>query len=438
MAFPPYLTSIAARLRAARVRTAGIYLGASVLARAGAFFLIPLYTRRLSAAEYGEYALAQTLVALLSTPLTLGMLAAVNRFYFTSDDVAASRARSGSAAKWVVLVAVLGGLLCAALVMGVVPAGGHGVGGRHELLCATVAAVGTSLAQIPVTFSRAAQRPLTAAAFQLVEFVASVGSGLLLVAGLDRGLQGAIEALALSGLVTGTFGAAFAIFVMPGRLELQTLRDALRFSLPFVPHAAGNQIQAISDRWLLKWTGQSDAIGPYALAAQLTSPVMMVLQSWHEAATPALGEVFRKRGLVGLREEMGRTRRSFALVAAIPGVLLSAALPIAFGVFHLAGDRFSSALLIAPFICLSLVVESLYYAEFNVLYYADRSSWIPPITFSAGGLNVILNLVLISSFGVVGALAARLISMSFRSLLMHLAARRCFAPLDSPPVDGTP
>src|ERR1700746_554564 len=89
------LRAVAQRARRRVLGPAGIYFGATLLARAGAVLLIPIYTRRLTREEYGDYALAQTMIAFLPTLLSLGLLSAMARYYYDDKDVAASRDKAG-------------------------------------------------------------------------------------------------------------------------------------------------------------------------------------------------------------------------------------------------------------------------------------------------------------------------------------------------------
>src|SRR5262245_14025817 len=78
-------SAIAQGLRLALGPT-GVYLAASILAKAGALVLIPLYTRKLSPDQYGDLVLAQVLVSILPTLLSWGLASAVGRFYFDGPD----------------------------------------------------------------------------------------------------------------------------------------------------------------------------------------------------------------------------------------------------------------------------------------------------------------------------------------------------------------
>jgi O-antigen/teichoic acid export membrane protein len=415
------LSDLRARIFTRRVGIAVVYLGATVLARAGAVLLVPLYTRRLTLAEYGDFALAQTLVAFLSTPIALGMHAAVGKFYFDLKDIAASRERVGSAARWLVVVTLTLAVLLESAVLLTRPAGSPGLFGRWELSCIVLGAAGASIGQVPTQYYKVAQRPFAAAAFQLTEFFVTVGSGLLMVLKLGRGLTGAVEALAMSGVAMGIVATLFVVIALKGPLALSTLREAVRFSIPFVPHAAGNQIQFVADRWVMKLTGQEAALGAYALANQLTTPVAMAVDAWHNASGPQMGEASREGGIPAMAARSRAYQRSYVLIAIAATAVLCLLLPVA---VLLVGKSFKRALWLIPLICVSITIESLYFANAIFLTYGNKTSAIPKITVSAGVLNVVLNLALISTFGVGGAIAARMCATTYKATATWWVARQ--------------
>lgn len=402
---------------------AGIYFAATVLARAGAIALVPLYTRRLTPEEYGDYALAQTVIVMLPTFLSAGLLSSMARYYYDGKDLAAARIKAAGAARWMALFTLTAALLAQVTILLVVPPHRVGLGGRWELSCMLWAGAGAAFASVPATYLRITQRPLAAAAFQLGQFLSNTGAGIVLVAVLQRRLRGSIEASALAYVVDGTVGLVFLLVVLKGPMTRAVLREALRFSLPFVPHFAANQLQQISDRWTLKFDGQQAQLGGYALAGQVIAPTFMAVIAWNDADTPRMGERFREGGLPLIRRHIGTTRRNYLLAAAVPGILATLALPL---IAVVVGGRFTAALTLVPWMAASMLVETLYFPYANVVFFANRTSVVPKITIAAGLLNVGLNIVLIRRFGVGGAIVSRALSMGFRSAAMWWAAHRCF------------
>jgi O-antigen/teichoic acid export membrane protein len=397
-----------------------IYVGASVLARVGGIVLIPLYTRRLTPAEYGDYALAQTLVLIFPALFTFGLLSAIPRVFY-DGDVAASGPRTASVASWLAVLAIGSGLLAEAAVLALASPGEH-LFGRWELTCILAAGVGMALAGVPHVYLRASQRTLTAAMFQLLQFVLSAGSGLALVAAAGRGLRGSIEALAVSSGIAGVVSLAFIVLRMRGALDRAVLREALRFSIPFVPHIVASWFQGVTDRWTMKGIGLDRELGGYSLAAQLVSPVPLVVNAYADADNPRQGEIFRASGLAGIDAILNRTRRAYLLATILPAGLIVAAVPV---LSLLVGKDFVPALRLLPFLLVSSLFDALQYPSANVVYYASSTRYVPIATVSSGVVNVGLNILLIPHLGVYGAIIARAVAAAVRMTIMTLAAHSC-------------
>jgi len=98
--------NVLSRLASLSRSPAAVYLAAVVLSRAGAFLLIPLYTRRLTLEEYGQYALFLTLLAFLSTFMSAGLLSAIPKAYFSEEDRAEGKRRAAEVSRWLALISL--------------------------------------------------------------------------------------------------------------------------------------------------------------------------------------------------------------------------------------------------------------------------------------------------------------------------------------------
>lgn len=412
--------------RAMLFSPAGIYFGALLVSRAGAILLIPLYTRRLTVEEYGDYALAQTVVMLLPTLLTFGMIAAVARFYFDGQDSAQGILRSGAAAKCLAMTAVGGAAAIQAAVLLTAPVGA-GVFSRWELSCLLWAGAGGALAAVPATILRATQRSTLAALFQFAQLFTLITSGILLVAVMGRGLRGSIEAMAIASVIDGIVGLVFIATALKGTPTRRLYFEALRFSLPFVPHYFGNQLQLIADRWTLKGGGFQAELGRYALASQLSAPVSMATIAWNDAEAPQVGEMFRQGGIAKISSKFRSIQRAYLFASGATALLVILGIPV---IALVVGSSFAPAFWVVPALCLIGLIEALYFPNNLVVFFAGRTHVIPAITISAGIANVALNLVLIPFLGAWGAVIARALSASYRSGAMMWFARACFRDAD--------
>lgn len=391
---------------------AAIYLAASVLARGGSILLIPAYTRQLDEAAYGDYALVLTLVAGFPVLFTLGTSTAIPRVFFRHHNPTEARRETGAVGQLHVLLTVTGATL--AFLVGMLSSNESGNLRSPRAVALIICAIaGAALATVPDTWLRTAQRPVAAALFQLTQFTATVGAGIVLVRVLGRGLWGALEALAVANGIAGLVGALFVFGWLRGTLTVEKAKAALSISVPLLPHLLAGWLTGTIDRWVLKSSGLHSALGLYALASQLAVPAAMAITAWNDAESASTGAAFRDGGATALLNRRSVQRRGYLRVSVGFGLAIGFALPLfAFAL----GERFRSALPLVPVFLAINVVESLYYPSSNVLYFLGKTRALSTITVITSVLNVGLNALAIPVFGLWGAFAARAVSATFRSV----------------------
>lgn len=400
-----------------------IYLGAAGLAKGAAIVLVPIYTRQLESAAYADYMLVLTAIGMLSPVLSLGLANAVVRAYFDATPEEGTQ-KSASLARWLVVVTgalALGSQLVALLLLG----DGPGIGSRAVVSMVTWAAAGSGIGAVVPLYLKAARKPMWAAGIQLFQFISALSAGLVLVIVLDRGVRGAIEAACVASAAEGLVGLAFVFGYLRGAVQPGSLRAGLRFSLPLVPHVLANQLQGVADRWVFKALGLEPLLGRYAVATQLAAPVALVVGAHNDTAAASLGEVWRSSGRHGLAAALPRHFKAYALSAALPGLVLVTTIPL---LHFVVGPRFASGLVWLPALAAIAVIEALYYPSSNAIYYAaPNPRAIAAVTLSSGLLSLGLNVLLVPTLGVLGAVTARAVALSVRAAAMWLVARRVLA-----------
>jgi O-antigen/teichoic acid export membrane protein len=377
--------------------------------------LIPLYTRRLTLEEYGHYALFLTLLAFLSTFLSAGLIAAIPSEYFSEKNREEGKRRASEVARWTALLVLGGGVL---LLMGVecfAPDDSTFLLSRSSLRLATLGSAGMAISAVPWTLLRSEQRAYSAAAFQLLQFVTMTGAGVVLVLVLNRGYTGAIEAAASAPMVSGLASLIYIHMLPKSDMHLKRLRAVLRFALPFLPHFVAQWLLGAADLWILGKAGFEDQLGSYSLAAQVVVPVSMVITAWNEHMGPEMGERFRAGGIPEMRTHLPRVRLTYLAAAAIPGVAVLLGLPL---LDWLVGPNFESAIVFVPFLLLAILPNTLYFSDFQIVYYGGRTRWIGGVTVTAAGINLALGLLLIPQYGAYGAIVARVAGACVRSLMI--------------------
>lgn len=294
------------------------YLPMNVVQALVGLFSIVIFTRWLSPADYGVYALAFSAMSLGHTLVFTWMEAAMARFY-------APQAEAGRLADH---FATLYRCWLAAALAFVVIAGAalwlwRGGGPVKIAVAAGGAAIlARSLAKLNQERRRAAGDVRGAALMDMAQTLCGFAIGVGLIA---AGLRGAAP---IAGLGAGA--AAVLIFVLPtelrrgfgGRFETSAARAYFSYGLPVSLSLILALTLATMDRFILAASAGDTAVGVYQAGYTLSNRTLDVMFIWLGAAGgPALIMAFEQGGAAGL----GKAAREQA------GLMFALALPASLG-----------------------------------------------------------------------------------------------------------
>ena len=244
--------SFVPRLRKLASETA-IYGISSVVGRLITFLLVPFYTQFFAPDLYGVVILVYTAFVFLNIVYTYGFESAYLKFASDSRERVGAR-EAFSAATWSLLASsILFSLLLLWMKGAVITA--IGIEERWFFLIYYAVAILTldTLAVVPFAELRLSNRPLMFAGIKLANIVTNVGLNVVLIVGLDWGIEAIFVAnLAASGLSIILLLPVYARFLRP-TLNRQLWRKMIAFGLPFLPGGLG---YALTDRVNLFFLGR--------------------------------------------------------------------------------------------------------------------------------------------------------------------------------------
>jgi O-antigen/teichoic acid export membrane protein len=394
-----------------------IYTLGTALQLSAAALAIPVITRMLGSAEFGAVALALAIQLILTGLATLGLPAAILRFYFdhqtTADGVATARSlivsAAGLAAVFVIPI-LLSGLLWAPALSPDYP--GPVLLGAFLALPATV--IGACLALL-----RAQERPRP---FIVITLTASAGAQLLGIVALliDRQPFAYVTGVAIAFLIaaiaalrlTGTFGSP------PASRSL--LGSALQYSIPTIPNTISVSVLAVGDRIVIQAISGSSAVGKYQIANAFGTLVVGFLVALQNAWIPITFGASEEQRWATLAEIAALVTRLAALGA---GVLALLALPVLKIVVP--GDYDPEHLAeVASVAVLASLPTVAFLAQGQVLLWTKHTKPLIVISPAAAALNLILVAVLLPPFGLIGAAAATVLALLAQAAMTRRAAAK--------------
>jgi O-antigen/teichoic acid export membrane protein len=364
------------------------------------FLLMPLYTAILSAEEFGVADLISQTANLLIPLASVGICDALFRFTLDAEETDRKKIFTSSMTVLFVGSAALA-LICGALTF-------TGMSVSRYLPLITLYVIGANFHSACAHYMRAKGKTVLFAVQGIVNTVLTIALNILFLIVFDMGSTGYVLSVVVADL-TITVGL-FVGCRMWRELDFKSfdramLKNILKFSIPYIPTTMLWLITSVSDRYVVTFYCGTEAQGLYAAASKLPTLVILVsgvfIEAWHfstvkdasaEERSSFFGEVFKNYMSIMF---MGAS-------VLIAGSKILTRLLLA--------DSYYSSWEFVPILVIAMVFSA-FSAFFGSVYFLEKKSMLSMVTALAGALiNVVLNFVLISKHGAMGAAVATLIS----------------------------
>jgi O-antigen/teichoic acid export membrane protein len=398
--------------------TGAAYTAASILSKLIAVALLPLYTRYLTTGDYGAAEILFAAVVSASIVVRLGLIEALLRFYYADGENPDQIVRGTFAGLfWLSTAAALILLPLAGPISELLLVHPHAGLARIAIAGLWIA----TLYEYLLTLFRLEERARAYFVTTLANVLATIGLTVVLVVGVGDGARG----LLLGSYLTGAAFVLGLIAMQWRRLSLRfdprLMKRLLRFGLPTMPAEASLYLLNFVDRIIIvRYLGLPEA-GLYSLAVKFAQAVNVLVRGF-QLAWPPLAYSIR---------DDEEARRAYAVVvtlfvAGCTFVVTGMWLFARWIVRALAAPRFFDSYEAIGLISAAVTLYALYMVMVVILGRTGRTEFNLPAAISALAVNVVLNLILVPSMGIVGAALALVISYLVVIVLMYAFTQRLF------------
>jgi len=401
-------------------KQSAVYAIALWAAGAAGFVLTPIYTRYLTTGDYGVLELLNRTGGIFMTFLKMGMVAAVLRFY---HHYASERERLAVISTGILIVLSAGGFVLAVAVIAAphisqlifrTP--------QQALLCSL--AIGAGIAELgfllPGTLLRVREQIKLYTAAAVGKFALAIVANVILVVVLRKGVLGVVLA---NTIAVGVFAVGFTWYTLRRtgvRVSGDAARRLLAYGLPLTGAAIPGLVISTSDRYILMYAHNSQAVGIYALATKFGMILQMLVFEPFTFVYSVF--IFKVAATAQSDRTYGRVMTHLFLVGGWVALGLALLSPEAVRV--IAGSRYeAAAAMVPPYLLGSFLFGISPMFELG-LYLKNKTFWKPAIVAFEAGAIVVLNMVLIPRFGGVGAAWAYGISQAIFCAVLFAASRR--------------
>lgn len=406
------------------------YLPANIIQGLVGLLTIVVFTRLLTPAQYGGYALALAVTTLAHTTLFTWLEAALARFQARSAERGEVADHLATLMRAFAVLAVIFPVVAAVAVWltPISPPLKVAVG------AGLAAILFRSLIKLVQERRRADGEVMAASALDMAQTAGGFAIGVLAIT-LGAGAAGPMIGI-------GAIAVICLIFTLPkelalardGRFERQRLADYARYGVPVSLSLILSLVIASTDRFLLAAFLDESAVGVYHAGYTLANRTLDVMFVWlGMAGGPAMVAALERGGRAALNET-AREQASFMILLTLPAAVGVALVAGPLAQVMVGGALSDGAAQVTPWVAFGAFFSGLTTHYFHQAFTLGRKTH---LLFAAmiipAAANLMLNLVLIPRFGIAGAMWSTAASYAIGAAMSWLLGRRAMplpVPLD--------
>jgi O-antigen/teichoic acid export membrane protein len=402
-------------------KESSIYGLSGVVGSALAVFLVPIYTRIFTPADYGVLELIQSL---MSVGVLLSILGTDSgqTIYFYGTQSLEDRKKTITTAFGLQLG--LSALMASVLYMLSGPVAKIVLGSLQYAIYIRLVAISLPFIMIGffiVNLQRLLRKPWTVAILSVCQLVTTLAMTIWLVIMLRKGLYGVY----LSNLLVSFVFAVIGLFLLrkwfSSSISVSRSRELLKYGIPLVPASVAYLVMTWSDRYFLSYYTTLDQVGLYAIGNKIALLVGLVVGAFQTALGPFAISIQKE-------EDASRT---YANVLTLY-LAVTVGIAVALSIFApeilvvLTTPKFYGASVVVPFLAFSIIGHGAYYIAALGVILTKQTPHIGYTTTLAAMVNVGCNVLLIPRWGVIGAAVASVLSQWISALALLYVSQRYY------------
>ncbi|HEY7498112.1 MAG TPA: lipopolysaccharide biosynthesis protein [Vicinamibacterales bacterium] len=392
------------------------------------FLLLGVYVQYLSREDYGVLALLGSVEAITKLFFRWGVDGSFMRFWYDCPD---DRARQRLASTLFFFLLGTNGLLLIASAIAA-PRLAEWLGTPGSVLALQLVLLNTfaiGFTFIPFHVLRMEKR---AREFSILAFSRSAATLVLrlaLVVLFSYGVMGVVVAdLVVTIVMLAVMFPSFAALIRPA-ISMTTLREALAFGLPRVPHGFAQQVIAVGDKFVMSVLKDSSGrsivpladIGLYAMGVSVGLIQKVFLAAFEYAWAPFYYATVREPD--AQRVFSAVTTYGVATLALMTAGLSAIAADLLEVVTH---GQYTSAAGVVAWTSLGVFFQGIYLMTSIGLNITRKTRYYPVATAVAAAANIGLNVALIPRYGIMGAAYANGIAYATQAALAFTFSQRFY------------
>jgi O-antigen/teichoic acid export membrane protein len=386
-----------------------------IISSLGSFFLLPIITKNLGAYYYGLWAQISITVSLISPFALMGLSMSLVRFLSSETEKERIREAVYSILFFVTISGFMASFLLYIFAEPLAAFGFREPDAAYFIKAGSLMILLNVIEPISLFYFRVFRQIKKFSYLTLFEAIGKLFFILVLLK-IGYGLLGVIAATLIVQAVIILIAFLTIVsqigFIIP---KFTYIREYLQFSLPLTPNALIRWITESSDRYLVTFFLGLKSVGIYSAACSFGSLTQLLVSPLQLILLPELSKIYDENKIDEVTVYMSHSLRYFLLVS----------LPAVFGLSALAKpllrifttQDFLSGWPVIPVIAFSGLLAGVVQIFINTLFIVKKTRAQTYINLAGAVLNILINLFLIPSIGIVGAALSTLLAYFLMAVL---------------------
>lgn len=203
-----------------------------------------------------------------------------------------------------------------------------------------------------------------------------------------------------------------------GKINTAFWKIALKFNLPLIPHYLSTYLLSSSDKLMISSIVGDEATAYYSVAYSVAAIVTVFWTAVNSSLIPHTYTNCKNKNFKAISDVTTPILTAFALVCGL--VILMAPEVVSI----MATDDYFAAVYVIPPVVGGVFFQVHYYLYANVVFYFKSPKYVMFASISAAALNILLNYIFINRFGYLAAGYTTLVSYLLQAALDYFAMRK--------------
>ena len=400
-----------------------IYTIGRIIPQAAGFILLPLYTRYLTPADYGLVSAMQVLSSILIILFSLTLQGSIYRLYFDYKKENDRRDFLGTVSISLVIISV-SVLILLFLFKGYVGKIYNEISFYPFYVYAIFTAFFSIYRMVPLIYFQINEKPKKFILTSILHFLLSSAFILWFIIEKEEGAIGMLKGQLFSGILVLPIFLYINYKIINFKFKVEILKDCLSYSLPTIPHVIAGWILDLSDRIFIERYYALADVGMYSIACKIGNLLLVISGAFRKAYMP----YFYRLALDDNQSEVKKTlyflNNNYLLFMMLGAFLLAFFSKEA--ILVLLDPQYHEAYKFVPIIVFSsFIVVSTGIINISITF-QKKTLEIMYMALSCSLINLLINFLLIPTFGIIGAVYSTIISYLVYFILNYWYAKKCY------------